>query len=152
MKNYLHNVCKMRDHSLAGLGVSRLSLYKMAAEYDRALYTTLNKFVPKKALFQGYFWSQMNANDIIRRLDFEGHAIGELELEDVYNHEIPPPTYFRTNVFLEPFQEIVNTYGVPNYKEANPAVFTIISFPFLFGVMFGDIAHGGMLLLFAIFL
>ena len=46
-----------------------------------------------------------------------------------------------------PFQEIVNTYGIPSYGEANPAVFTIISFPFLFGVMFGDIAHGSIVFL-----
>jgi V-type H+-transporting ATPase subunit a len=45
------------------------------------------------------------------------------------------------------FQEIVNTYGVPMYKEANPAVFAIVTFPFLFGVMFGDVGHGFLLLL-----
>jgi V-type H+-transporting ATPase subunit a len=29
----------------------------------------------------------------------------------------------------------------------NPAVFACVTFPFLFGVMFGDLAHGGVLLL-----
>lgn len=33
------------------------------------------------------------------------------------------------------------------YKEINPAVFAIVTFPFLFGVMFGDVGHGGMLLI-----
>ena len=33
------------------------------------------------------------------------------------------------------------------YKEVNPAVFACVSFPFLFGVMFGDMGHGGMLLI-----
>ena len=37
---------------------------------------------------------------------------------------------------------VVDTYGVPMYKEANPAVFACVSFPFLFGVMFGDMGHG----------
>lgn len=47
---------------------------------------------------------------------------------------------------------IVDTYGVPNYKEVNPAVFACVTFPFLFGVMFGDIMHGGLLLGFALYL
>ena len=46
----------------------------------------------------------------------------------------------------------MDTYGIPSYKEANPAVFTVISFPFLFGVMFGDIYHGAILLVFSIWL
>lgn len=46
----------------------------------------------------------------------------------------------------------MNTYGIPNYREVNPAVFTAVSFPFLFGVMFGDIMHGAWLTIFAIYL
>ncbi len=60
-----------------------------------------------------------------------------------------PPTLFNINEFNWVFQEIVDTYGVPRYQEANPALFTIVTFPFLFGVMFGDIGHGGVLFIFA---
>lgn len=45
-----------------------------------------------------------------------------------------------------PFQQIVDTYGIPMYKEINPAVFAMVTFPFLFGVMYGDTGHGGLLL------
>lgn len=38
------------------------------------------------------------------------------------------------------------------YKEVNPAIFACVTFPFLFGVMFGDIAHGSLLLLVGIVL
>lgn len=44
------------------------------------------------------------------------------------------------------------TYGTPCYKEVNPTVFNMITFPFLFGIMFGDIGHGGLLFIFAIVL
>lgn len=40
---------------------------------------------------------------------------------------------------------IVDTYGVPRYLEANPAVLTIVTFPFFFGMMFGDMGHGSVL-------
>lgn len=36
----------------------------------------------------------------------------------------------------------MNTYGLPRYKEVNPGLFTVVTFPFLFGVMFADIGHG----------
>lgn len=41
---------------------------------------------------------------------------------------------------------------MPRYKEANPALFTTVTFPFLFGVMFGDIGHGSLLLMAGLFL
>ena len=64
--------------------------------------------------------------------------------------KLPRPTYFAVDdsPIKESFQNIVNTYGMPRYKEINPAVFTMITFPFLYGVMYGDVGHG--LLLFCI--
>lgn len=73
-------------------------------------------------------------------------------LSEPNEREVTPPTFIQTNEFTWAFQEIVNTYGVPRYREINPALFNIISFPFLFGVMFGDIGHGFLLFLFAAYL
>lgn len=67
-------------------------------------------------------------------------------------HKLPavnPPTHIQTNKFTAAYQEVIDAYGVGSYKEINPMPYTLITFPFLFAVMFGDAGHGLIMFLFA---
>jgi V-type H+-transporting ATPase subunit a len=117
--------------------------------HDSAIYQRLDYMHQSNNLFIGYFWSCKTHKEIDYLLSENNVNISEAQFEDGHIGNIPAPTYFKLNEFTSPFQEVVTTYGVPSYKEINPAYFTIVTFPFLFGVMFGDVGHGSFLLILA---
>ncbi|ONK55895.1 uncharacterized protein A4U43_C10F2060 [Asparagus officinalis] len=114
---------------------------------EKSVYHTLNMLsldVTKKCLVaEG--WSPVFATnqiqDALQRSTFDSKSqVGSI-FQVLHTTELPP-TYFRTNKFTTAFQEIVDAYGIARYQEANPGVYTIVTFPFLFAVMFGDWGHG----------
>jgi len=68
------------------------------------------------------------------------------------NVKSAPPTYIRVNDYTEVWQDVIDTYGIPKYQEANPALLTVVTFPFIFGMMYGDVGHGILLFLAGIWL
>lgn len=113
----------------------------------KAIYHTLNLFnmdVTKKCLI-GECWVPVNDLPVVRKALTDGsNAVGST-IQSFLNM-IPtnenPPTFNRTNKFTRGFQNLIDSYGIASYREANPALYTIIIFPFLFGIMFGDLGHG----------
>ncbi|XP_073286547.1 V-type proton ATPase subunit a3-like isoform X1 [Primulina huaijiensis] len=123
---------------------------------EKSIYHTLNMLsidVTKKCLVaEG--WSPVFASkqiqDALHRATHDSNSQVDAIFQILQTREMPP-TYFRTNKFTTAYQEIVDAYGVAKYQEANPGVFTIVTFPFLFAVMFGDWGHGICLLLATLF-
>ncbi len=57
------------------------------------------------------------------------------------------PTIMKNFVLFRPFETITRMYGIPAYSEIDPTPIIAITFPLLFGIMFGDIGHGIVLIL-----
>ncbi|KAL5224262.1 hypothetical protein ABZP36_010901 [Zizania latifolia] len=145
-----------RDSILKNIS-SEFDQWNNLVKKEKAIYHTLNMLsldVTKKCLVaEG--WSPVFASsqiqDALMRATVDSNSqIGSIF--QVLNTQESPPTYFQTNKFTSPFQEIVDAYGIAKYQEANPGVFTIVTFPFLFAVMFGDWGHGICLLVATLYL
>ena len=114
---------------------------------EKAVYHSLNMFkADVSGMLRGEGWVVSESLDAVREAVERAHSNMDLTMPSLVDH-VPqpwptPPTHFITNKFTYGYQEFVNTYGIPRYREANPALFTAATFPFLFGVMYGDIGHG----------
>ena len=52
------------------------------------------------------------------------------------------PVLLKNRGLFGAFQPLVTTYGKPRYEEVDPTILLAITFPLLFGAMFGDVGHG----------
>jgi V/A-type H+/Na+-transporting ATPase subunit I len=69
-----------------------------------------------------------------------------LVLENEVIESKDPPTKVSNNRFVRPFGELTKLYGLPHYDEVDPTPLMAITFPIIFGLMFGDLGHGLVLL------
>jgi V-type H+-transporting ATPase subunit a len=135
---------------------ARIDLLRLYAKKEKIIYLNLNKCIIRDNFVDGEVWVLEDKRDILISLLNSGVSKDEMKalgtFIEVNEDVLMRPTYIPTNEFTYAFQEIVNTYGIPRYREINPAIFNIVFFPFLFGVMFGDIGHGIIIFLFSLYL
>ncbi|XP_065838972.1 V-type proton ATPase 116 kDa subunit a 1-like [Oscarella lobularis] len=146
-----------QDHRCRVLQTVSKSLrsWEVKVKKIKAIYHTLNlcNFDLTTKCLIGECWCPVSDLDSIRLAIRRGTERSGSSVPSVLNRipaEESPPTFFRTNKFTKGFQNIVEAYGIANYREANPALFVVITFPFLFAIMFGDCGHGLIMALFAL--
>ncbi|KAK4221278.1 V-type proton ATPase subunit A [Podospora fimiseda] len=152
--NDIQNVLRTTQQTLEAelTQISRsLAAWVVLVGKEKAVYNTLNLFSYDRArrtlIAEG--WCPTNDLPLIRSTLQDVTNRAGLSVPSIV-HEIrtnkKPPTYLKTNKFTEAFQTIVNAYGTATYQEVNPAIPVIVTFPFLFAVMFGDFGHAVIML------
>jgi V-type H+-transporting ATPase subunit a len=128
-----------------GGAYSYIKVVEMIIHMELLIYTTLNMMKVGSKTYKGLAWCTKSNQEELYKLTNRLSNVKDFlppRFKKIEAHSLTPPTATYTNEFISPFQQIVDTYGVPSYQEANPALFSIITFPFMFGIMFGDLCHG----------
>lgn len=138
----------------------KLNAWRLKIKREMSVFHTLNllNYDTSSHLFIAEAWCPVSLEGRVREAMERGRHVSSAQVSSVLEIRKPepgfeaPPTHFVTNKFTTVFQSIVESYGVAKYQEVNPAPYTIITFPFLFAVMFGDIGHGIVMAAFAAYL
>lgn len=150
VKAYLHSLNYTVPNPDTANAISALEVHKWLVVKEKAIYMCLNQMRDRQGTFIGFMWAPFEDQGDIHRCLTDFQTTTFMAYCNDNNNEIGgtvlnPPTYFKANDVTIPFQMITNMYGVPSYGEANPAPFAIITFPFFFGMMFGDYGHGSLI-------
>ncbi|KAI9733787.1 MAG: H(+)-transporting V0 sector ATPase subunit a [Claussenomyces sp. TS43310] len=144
--NVLRNTKQTLDAELTQIARS-LAAWMIIIKKEKAVYQTLNllSYDHARKTLIAEAWCPTNSLPLIKSTLQDVNNRAGLSVPSIIN-EIKttktPPTYQKTNRFTEGFQTIINAYGTAKYQEVNPGLPTIVTFPFLFAVMFGDLGHG----------
>ncbi|KAH6851228.1 vacuolar ATP synthase 98 kDa subunit [Chaetomium sp. MPI-CAGE-AT-0009] len=145
VQSVLRNTQQTLEAELTQISRS-LSAWMILVGKEKAVYNSLNNFSYDRArrtlIAEG--WCPTHDLPLIRSTLQDVTNRAGLSVPSIINEirtNKKPPTYLKTNKFTEAFQTIVNAYGTATYQEVNPALPVIVTFPFLFAVMFGDLGH-----------
>ncbi|CAN9217391.1 unnamed protein product [Alternaria alternata] len=151
LASVLKNTKSTLDAELTAIG-RNLAAWMVVIKKEKATYETLNKFSydhQRKTLI-AEAWAPTNSLGLIKSTLSDVNERAGLSVPTIVNQiktTKTPPTYFKSNRFTLGFQTIIDAYGTIKYREVNPALPAIVTFPFMFAVMFGDAGHGVILLL-----
>lgn len=146
LETVLYNTGVNRRSELVRIG-EHLARWQDVVRKEKAIYETMNLFnydVRRKTLVaEGWVPTRdLTMIHMALRHATEESGTSVVPILQELRTSKTPPTFTRTNKFTEGFQTIMDAYGIATYQEVNPGLFAIITFPFLFAVMFGDIGHG----------
>jgi V/A-type H+/Na+-transporting ATPase subunit I len=86
-------------------------------------------------------WLPREARDRVRRA-LDTQVPGPVVLSDVPDPTEQPPVVLRNPRVARPFERLVGFLAWPRQGEVDPTLLMAVMFPFMFGVMVGDVAYG----------
>ncbi|MGI6375366.1 MAG: V-type ATP synthase subunit I [Anaerolineae bacterium] len=131
---------------------SRTTLLEMLARVraDRAVVEAIARFGHREHVYLIAGWTPSDRVTALRaavEAASQGRATFEENPPESFGAQRRVPTLLRNPRVLKGVEGLVTTYGLPGYKEIDPTPLVAVTFVAMFGIMFGDLGHGLVLVL-----
>ncbi len=117
--------------------------YRIASDYYRTRaekYRVLGNIPQSEHVFFLEGWVEKSQAERIKAL-LEEKCSAVVELEDTRADETEP-TVLKNNAFSESVEGVLESYGLPQHKKADPTFIMSIFYVFFFGMMLSDAGYG----------
>ena len=150
LSSVLGNTQRALDAELTQIA-RNLAAWLVIVRKEKGVYHTLNRcsYDQARKTLIAEAWCPTNSLGLIKSTLQDVNDKAGLSMPTIVNvirTSKTPPTYNKTNKFTACFQMIIDAYGTAKYQEVNQGLTAIVTFPFLFAVMFGDTGHGFIML------
>lgn len=117
---------------------------------DLALLRAMDRYGQVRDVYLVAGWvPKSKANEVIAAVQrvTRGRVAVDMADADHSGSSAQVPSTLRNPHVLAAFQELVTNYSFPAYDEIDPTPLLAITFMLMFGIMFGDVGHGLVLVL-----
>ena len=145
LETFTEETDKLLDGSREQLEQLYLRLYAMQRVYD-----VCRGRGEVSGLFFISGWLPSDSVDEIKAEIERGAPSTSILLDDTKELNVSAPVLLKNKRIFRAFQDIVALYSLPSYDEFDPSAFVALTFALFFGFMFGDVGHGLLIYLAAV--
>lgn len=148
----IENIIKEEETNLFKINQKIDSFWETQKEQCQRFYTKLKELETYSGI-KKYVSKYKDNFILVGWIPEENEAEFSAELDKIYGVEYSidrpdtskkhlPPVKLKNNWFAKPFEQFVEMYGLPEYRQFDPTMFVAITYTIIYGAMFGDLGHG----------
>ncbi|MFW9917025.1 MAG: V-type ATP synthase subunit I [Candidatus Thorarchaeota archaeon] len=144
------NRIEEKKKELASLHKNELLSAEEQLRLERERLLARQNYKKEGSIIQLWAWVLENQTADLERIlkTVDDTTAVEFQVPDLPVEEYP--TVLENPQLVKPYEGLVHAFGTPAYNELDPSFFLFLTFGIIFGVMFADMVHGFLLVLFGI--
>jgi V/A-type H+/Na+-transporting ATPase subunit I len=120
----------------------QLFAYREIVQIEKNITETSNLMAKTRRVYVLEGWvPKKEVSKLVNQVTLVSSGCAVVKEVEPKKGEVPPSKFDNPKIF-KPFELLIGTLGLPSYREIDPTPIVALTFPFIYGLMFGDVGHG----------